>query len=194
MTDSWRRVGPGRGGFTLIEIIVALAVMLILAATITPSVLGILDKERVEKGAAVLANLAGAVAKFKSDVTKNPSRLSELAELITTQKDNSCGARFSTGEAGNWNGPYINRVISAGGLAMEFGTAQDLMVRVPATAAAAGSAGILQIVVTGVSEQDATALNDQVDGDNSSTLGTVRWSAPSNGYVELYYTMAISGC
>lgn len=187
--------GDRTDGFTLVEIIVAIAVMLILAATITPSVLGILDKDRVDKGAAVLKNLASGISEFKRDVTKNASRLSQLSVGINTQSENSCGNRFSSGEVSNYDGPYINREVSSGGIAMEFGIAQNLLIREPATSASTGAAGVLKIVVTGVSEQDAIALNDAEDGDNSSTLGAIRWTTPPvNGFVTLYYTMPISGC
>lgn len=185
-----------RHGFTLVEIIVAIAVMLILAATITPSVLGILDKERVEKGYAALKHLAAGILEFKRDVTKNPSLLSQLSVYgITTNSNNSCGARFSAGEVSKYDGPYINRIPQPpAGLPVEIGLARDQLRRDPATSAAAGSPGVLQIVVDNVSESDAMALNDQVDGDNSSTAGTVRWEAPANGYVVLLYTVSISGC
>lgn len=185
-----------RRGFTLVEIIVALAVMLILAATITPSVLGILDKERVENGRAALKHLADGISEFKRDVTKYPSRLSFLSGGITTTDNNSCGARYSAGEVRNYDGPYINRVVQTGAvLNLQIGAARDLLRRVPPTAANAGAAGVLQIVVDNVSLQDAESLNDQVDADGGNrTAGTIRWDPPVNGYVILYYTIGISGC
>lgn len=179
-------------GFTLVEIVVALAIMVMMAVVVAPNLLSVLDRARVDKAQASLENLSTALVEFKDDVKENPGTLSQLSELIKTSDRNSCGSTYSPGDVNKWDGPYTNRMIPETGVPVGIGTAQNDLIRDPPSA----NWSTLQMEVPLVTETDAVDLNARVDGDASSTGGTVRWTTPPdpNGKVTLYYVTPIKGC
>jgi prepilin-type N-terminal cleavage/methylation domain-containing protein len=189
-------------GFTLIELIVGLAIMIMISAVITPVMLGALDKARIDEAAASLESLVEALHVFHDDTNHYPGYLTHLSAPITTSQTNSCGDSYPQGAADKWNGPYVKRVLTSSGVPVAIGTARDELIResldsggLLGAANPKGGAALLKIVVTDVAEEDAVALNERVDGDNSSTDGTVQWTVPdAQGFVTLYYITPISGC
>lgn len=192
--DRVRRDGPrGRRGFTFIELIVGLAIVVLLAAVVTPSVTASIDRTRTQQGAEMLAALAASATAFFNDTNDNPSRLSHLTNPISTAQSNSCGSSYDNGDLNQWAGPYYrDRVIVADGVLPVFiGNAQDQLVRVSIS----GNAGLLGIMVTGVREEDVVALDDRIDAGNGSAVGTIRWAGPhSEGLYTMGYYTPISGC
>ncbi len=67
----------GRRGFTLIELILVVAVVAILAAILVPTVFSILDESSVTKGTADVKAIAGATVKFRKDLGEFPTRQSD---------------------------------------------------------------------------------------------------------------------
>jgi len=63
-----------RAGFTLIELILVVAVVAILAAILVPTVFSILDDAALTKGKADVKAIAGAIAKFRDDTGEFPTR------------------------------------------------------------------------------------------------------------------------
>jgi prepilin-type N-terminal cleavage/methylation domain-containing protein len=179
-----------RSGFTFIELIVALAIMTMIAAVVTPVLVETLDQSRTEQARASLENLAEAIGHFHDDVDEYPGYLSQLYEPITTSRRNSCGQAYNGGDVNDWQGTYIDRVIPPGGLPVFVGTAQNELLRLSLWGYTA-----LVIVVTDVLEEDAETLNQMIDNDGSNITGTIAWlPAAANGTVTLYYTIPISGC
>ena len=68
----------GRRGFTLIELILVVAVVAVLAAILVPTVFSILDESGVTKGQADVKAIAGATVKFRQDLGEFPTRDSDL--------------------------------------------------------------------------------------------------------------------
>ena len=193
---------PAWAGFTLIEVIVALAVLLILAAVAVPQIAGYLDQKRIEQAASQLAIVRDALFKggggsvaFRQTVGANAGRLSHLINQITNSDRDSCGGIYAKGEIGSWDGnaPYVNFIIDpAAGMATAIGLANDQLVRVPATAGA--GLNRLRINWTNASLDDAVALDGYVDGTTGGwNAGTVQWTpqAGTNGLVTLYYDVVI---
>src|SRR5687768_6760134 len=77
-----RRMGS-KGGLTMIEIVVALAVIIVLAASLTPSVAGIVDRQRVLAAKSSLEGLVASMSSMRGDNQDWPGRLSHLTEPIT---------------------------------------------------------------------------------------------------------------
>lgn len=195
------KAGRPRGrAFTLVEVIVALAVILILAAVAVPQLGGYLDQKRVEETAALLQQLRDALygpsTSFRSNVGANASRLSHLSTPIVNGDGDSCGGNYTGGERNNWpdGGPYINWVIDpAAGLRTPIGQADDLLIRVPLNGG--GSTGRLRIRFNNsVTLADAQALDLYVDGVVNGTSGVVQWS-PQAGtdMAALFYDVLIDG-
>ena len=74
-----RKITDWRAGFTLIELILVVAVVAILAAILVPTVFSILDDAAITKGKADVKAIAGAIAKFRDDTGEYPTRLASGA-------------------------------------------------------------------------------------------------------------------
>lgn len=169
-----------------------MAVILILGAALIPNLAGVLDRGRVDAAAESLAGLVEAMSAMREDNQDWPGQLEHLSRPITTDDTNICGSTYAQGRVNNWAGPYVDRVIPASGVPVGIGVAQNDLIR----QVVSGNDGYLIIEVTGVTVEDAEALNEKVDADGSSTAGTVRWTTPpsAEGLVTLDYLRPIRGC
>jgi general secretion pathway protein G len=70
-------------GFSLIEIIVAVAILAILASIVAPRVLGRVDEAHVVKGKTEIAALASALQMYKLDNLQYPSTDQGLQALVS---------------------------------------------------------------------------------------------------------------
>ena len=186
-----------RSGFTVIEVVVATAIIAVLSAVMFPVVSEQLEQRRVDKAITTLKSLADAVTAFRANVGINPGRLVHLSNQILSTDLNSCGVAYGVAPANLWAGPYYTRqVLVTTGLPLSednLGRVQNTLVRAPAAVATPGS---LAFQVTGIPLEKVTLIEDAVDGDASATTGRVRWTTPAdaNGHVTLSYHVAINGC
>ena len=148
-----RAVASGRRGVTLLEIIVALAIIVVIAGAIfltigTSSRTGG-DAKRVDEAATNLAELADAMAKYSNMSTVaardqsfaraisgtafggvSPGRLSYLTTKILATDRDSCNTVYSAAEVLAWLGPFYSTPIPTIGLKIAEGFfADDLLVR-----------------------------------------------------------------
>lgn len=190
-----------RRGFSLVEVVVSLAVILILAAVALPNLTGFLDQQRIEATAAQLAEVRDALNSpgdgFRQVVGANAGQLSQLTTQIWNGNSgappfprNSCGNAFTNGQVNSWDnaGPYVSFYIPATGLVTPIGVTEDTLQRIPKSA----TSGDIRIVITGVAAPDAQLLDDAVDSGDGSAAGTIRWNVPAGGAVTLYYQMPIN--
>lgn len=91
-----RRVINSEGGFTLVELLVVLAIISLIAALATPNVLGYLDSTKVNTTKTQIRNLESALELYYLDNGSYPSSEIGLSALIR-----------AVPEAPGWNGPYI---------------------------------------------------------------------------------------
>jgi len=196
-------------GFTLIEVVVALAVILILAAVALPSVAGFLDQKRIDATATQLTNVRDAIYDntkganaFSQKVGANPGRLSELDSIIiqgdasyATGTDDSCGNAFAKKEVTNWtaSGPFITyNSDRTTGMMTPVGRVEDTLTRIPNNA----SPGVLRLTfVNNVAVGDALLLDEALDAGSGYNSGTVQWTPQNgiNGRVTMYYFVPING-
>jgi len=71
-----------RAGFTLIELVLVVAVVAILAAILVPTVFSILDDSAVTKGKADVKAIAASIAKFRDDTGEYPTRRAAAASEV----------------------------------------------------------------------------------------------------------------
>lgn len=98
--DGLRRLPyPGsEDGYTLMELLVVLAILGFLAAIATPAVIRYLDSSRVSTAKTEIANISAGLDLFKLDVGRYPTTEEGLKALIAAPPT-----------AENWNGPYIKK-------------------------------------------------------------------------------------
>lgn len=212
VTDKWDVFGKqscprGRAGhpawaghksaFTLVEVIVAAAIIAALSAVIFPVVAEQVERRRVDSAITSLKRLADAVTAFRANVGMNPGRLVHLSSPITGTDVNSCGATYGTPAANAWAGPYYTKqILVSTGLPLSednLGRVQNVLVRAPVGVATPGS---LAFQVTAIPLDKVTEIDASVDGDGGAATGRVRWTTPAdaNGHVTMSYHVAINGC
>lgn len=85
-------------GFTLLELLVVLAIMGLLAAIAGPQVLKYLGSSRIQTAKVQIQNLVASLELFYLDVGRYPSEAEGLKALIEP-----------AATAPGWNGPYLRR-------------------------------------------------------------------------------------
>ena len=102
MVNSRRCRSPGVSpGFTLVELLVVLAILTLLAGLVGPRVLGLLGGAKAKTAAVQIADFDKALELYKLDVGRYPSTEEGLNALA--QKP----AAVSSG----WSGPYLKGAI-----------------------------------------------------------------------------------
>jgi general secretion pathway protein G len=133
-------------GYTLVEMLVVIAIIALIAAVLTPQLLGQLSRARAKTGQLQVETVASAVELFRSDVGRYPTASEGLNALIADP-----GAE-------GWTGPYLKdpkavfdpwnhallyqptsdgehfAVVSLGADGKEGGTSADRDIRAPASA------------------------------------------------------------
>lgn len=175
----------GRRGFTLVELLVVLAIGTLLAAVVIPSLIGSVDQSRVEESAESLGGVADAVASMRKDMGQYPQLLTHLSDPVTSAHTGLCGASYA--DPSLWTGPYLNRTIPTTGLPLPIGTADNVL---------GYTAGppLLWINLPGVRHEDARALDRRVDADGDSVGGAIRWGSVVSGLVDLSYVIPVRPC
>ena len=92
--------GPASGeeGFTLLELLVVLAILGLLAAIVAPQVLKYLGASRTQAAKVQIENISAALDHFDLDLGRYPTQQEGLDALV----------RAPPGLA-NWDGPYLQR-------------------------------------------------------------------------------------
>lgn len=186
--------GRQRGrAFTLVEVIVALAVMLILAAVAVPQLGGYLDQKRIEETAELMVEVRDGLISFAAEVGDNAGQLSYLSAPIVNGDADLCNSAYTGGERNGWDdaGPYVNFVIDpAAGLATPIGMVENDLDRTTV-----GGTWLWITWNNTATLADAQTFDVYVDGVLNGASGTVRWT-PQAGtdMATVNYVIPINGC
>lgn len=95
-----RKLSPRRpeGGFTLLELLVVLAILGLLAAIIAPQVIKYLGTSRTQTAKVQINNVVAALELFRLDVGRYPTPQEGLKGLVDAPQT-----------ANGWNGPYLKK-------------------------------------------------------------------------------------
>jgi general secretion pathway protein G len=88
----------GQAGFTLVELLVVLVILVLLASIIGPRVIGYLGSSRTKTASVQIGNLATSLELFHLDMGRFPSN-SEGLQALVVQPHGAVG----------WNGPYVSK-------------------------------------------------------------------------------------
>jgi len=92
------RNSRAEAGFTLLELLVVLAILGLLAAIIAPQVLRYLGSSRTQTARVQIQNVVGALELYRLDVGRYPTPGEGLKALMS-----------APATANGWNGPYLQR-------------------------------------------------------------------------------------
>ena len=88
----------GEAGFTLVELLVVLVILVLLASIIGPRVIGYLGRSRAKTAHIQIESLVTAMELFHIDVGRYPTSTEGLTALVK-----------SPGNIPGWNGPYLTK-------------------------------------------------------------------------------------
>lgn len=91
----------GTAGFTLVELLVVLAILGLIAAIAVPQTIGYLGRAKSNTAGIQIDNLGAALDLYRLDVGRYPSDSEGLEALVN-----------SPGDVGNWAGPYLRKASS----------------------------------------------------------------------------------
>ena len=87
---------PREAGFTLLELLVVLAILGLLAAIVGPQVIRYLDSSKTQTARVQSKNIVAALNLFKLDATRYPTQEEGLEALVKAPPSMA-----------DWNGPYL---------------------------------------------------------------------------------------
>lgn len=114
-----------RGGFTLTELLIVMAILVLLVSLIGPRLLGSKQKADINAVKTQIGMLQSALEKFAVDMNRFPASEEGLQALITPPSGDTGGMSSGSGELGaatsgsdsfsdgsqsgssNWDGPYL---------------------------------------------------------------------------------------
>lgn len=192
-----------RIAFSLVEALVALALIAIIAALVLPTAKSQLDKGEVT---AVTQNLQGireAILAYRENVGLYPNQLVQLVTKpgvsgVTT--NSSCGTATPAASIAKWRGPYIGQEMTTSGLPSGDVLILNQLVRSPVnTASVPEGTLIVEVDRAFHNPPDQNFVNDvesAIDGTTGSplTTGAIRWTATSGTEGKLAFHIAIRGC
>lgn len=171
---------------TIVEVLIALAILAIIAAVVIPTTAGQLRQGHATALANQLANLREAIGNYQENVGAYPISLVQLTNQPVNGETDSCGAALSGAERNSWRGPYINQNIVGN---MPVG---DAVVVATLQRATVGTAVRLLIRAARVDADIAADLEAQFDGNGNFATGTVLWTAAGDDTLTLQ--IPIRGC
>jgi len=96
-----RRRHRATAGFTLVELLVVLAILGLIAAIAVPQTLGYLGRAKTKTASIQIDNLGAALDLYRLDVGRYPDESEGLEALVT-----------APGNVNNWAGPYLKKETS----------------------------------------------------------------------------------
>ena len=197
-----------RSAFTLAEILVALAIIIIISAIAIPAVAGRIGVGEGQALAGELGALGEGIRRYQENVGSYPPRLDYLTVLPAAPTD-LCSpvAALSARKIAGWRGPYVTRNIPTPTVfpappvyyVVNLDTINITLVRTP-TAPNSAVRNFIEISVVNLDSAKASVVEASIDGATLDyTDGNVTWlRSTAAGAIPvlgtLKYRVPVSGC
>ena len=183
---------PRGRAFTVLELLIGLAIIALLAAMLYPAVGAQFQKGQSTALANQLDNLRQAIANYRTNVQRFPNQLTQLTTQPVNGVDRDvCGTLLPASSVALWRGPYLTQVIQVGGIPSGNATIRNAITYV---GGGLGQPGTLRILVDDVENETATDLEARFDGNNNLTTGTILWTLVSGTLGTLTFQIPIRSC
>ena len=162
-------------GFTLAEILIALALIAVLAAVLLPTVAGQILKGDAGRVMQDVEAVRAGVDQFLADVHRYPRYYSQLSKPIVVADSDINANTYTTGLVGRWSGPYVTKdTLGAVVLTGFGGSIQNKLMKVANT----NGVDYVTVVILGIAYPDFQRINEQIDGTSGvdSLSGLLRYS------------------
>lgn len=187
-----RKGGGGKAGFSIIEVVTALTVLVVIGAillsSINPETMN--DRARYDMAADNLAKLATAIAGYEATrqaksfhqvVGVYPGKLSDLTTPITQAGKNICNVSYTASNVSKWAAapnPFYGLQLQTKGTPIAPGfTLNDALTLGSTLQGPLGnSANKIVVTMSNVLLRDAQGLDLAVDGAIDGTKGTVQYT------------------
>lgn len=186
-------VNPRRG-FTLVEVVIALAIIALISAVVVSQVAGRLRDSRSAALAQTLGTLSDAIMEYRADVRRYPRNLLHLSTAPAYGTTDLCNQNVPASFLGNWRGPYLKSVVTASGVTLQEMTISDALELSPAGPYTSATNGAIVILTSDVDSTIARKLETQFDGGADYATGAIRYVHLSNGKGELRFAVPVRGC
>lgn len=90
----------GGAGFTLVEVLLVLIILVIIGSIVVPNLFGAQEKANINATKTQIRAIDGAIDLYRIDMAKAPSTLDDLREDPSTSSDDS-----------KWSGPYLKAAL-----------------------------------------------------------------------------------
>lgn len=155
------------GGFTLLEVLVALTLIALLVGALAPTVLNQLDRGEENRVVEDLRAVENGAKMFRVDVRRWPGDVEDLTTAVSGTDTDFDSNAYPAGLISQWNGTYLEGVLVADGGTLSTGgggTIQDDFV-----SKTLGGDTYLSIEVTNLTTSTIEAISLAVDGDTDVT-------------------------
>jgi prepilin-type N-terminal cleavage/methylation domain-containing protein len=98
-----------RSGFSLAEILVAIAIIAVIGAIVIPSIGGQLRSGDESRAQQDLTTLRTGAEQFLADVRRYPNSVGQLVVRPATTESGLVGGVYTSSQVGRWRGPYLNK-------------------------------------------------------------------------------------
>lgn len=178
MTKTMKRYLNGRGsesGFTLIEVLVVIALLAALVAIVAPQLFEQLDKGDATQVTSDLESVSSSIKAFRVDVSPAfPGDIEDLVSPISSAETSLAGSPYNSGQVNRWNGAYLEvnlatSVSASSDVAFTTGFGGNVLNGLSTGTPPGGSGNWVTITVNDVSTEGCEVIETQVGDGNTST-------------------------
>lgn len=114
-----KHLRPSRAGFSLIELIASVAILLVLAGVVVPAVSSKIERARVSRAMSDMKEISDSFNSYKLDTGLWPSNGNFSMNATTSTSFTMMPCMYvNTFNHANWNGPYLTQGYNVSGSTM----------------------------------------------------------------------------